>query len=68
MSDLIGILYTSQFEGAQYEFEINLQGFHFQTIKFKQTGGKIKISSDLLENMCTSQFEGASKMKWFWLN
>ena len=28
--------------------------------KFKQTAAKIKISSDLLENGCTSQFEGTS--------
>ena len=26
---------------------------------------KIKISSDLLENVCTSQFEGTSNMKRF---
>ena len=27
--------------------------------KFRQLGAKIKISSDLLENVYTSQFEGA---------
>ena len=27
--------------------------------KFRQFGAKIKISSDLLKNVCTSQFEGA---------
>ena len=31
--------------------------------KLKQIGAKIKILSDLLENVCTSQFEGASNMK-----
>ena len=40
----------------------------YLTTKFKQTGAKIKISSDLLENVCTSQFEGTSTMKWFWAN
>ena len=40
----------------------------YLTTKFKQTGAKIKISSDLLENVCTNQFEGTSTMKWFWAN
>ena len=31
--------------------------------EFNQIGAKIKISSDLLENVYTSQFEGTSNMK-----
>ena len=46
-SDLLEILYTSQFEGAKYKS------------KFRKIGAKTKISSDLLKNMSTSQFEGA---------
>ena len=33
--------------------------------KFKQIGVEIKIYSDLLENVCTSEFEGTSDMKLF---
>ena len=36
--------------------------------KVKQIGEEIKNSSDLLENVCTSQFEGTFNMKWFWAN
>ena len=31
--------------------------------KFKQIGAKIKMLPDLLENVCTSQFEGTSNTK-----
>ena len=34
--------------------------------KFKQIGVDIKIYSDLLENVCTSEFEGTFDMKLFW--
>ena len=64
-SDLFEILYISQFEGAEYEIEIDIL---YLNIKFKQLAAKIKISSDLLKKVCTSQFEGTSKMKWFWAN
>ena len=37
----------------------------FLNPKFQQIAAKIKISLDLLENVCTSQFKGASNMKWF---
>ena len=33
--------------------------------KFKQIGVDIKIYSDLLENVCTSEFEGTFDMKLF---
>ena len=34
--------------------------------KFMQVRAKIKILSDLLENVCTSQFEGAAyESDWF---
>ena len=33
--------------------------------KFKQIGVEIKIYSDLLENVCTSEFEGTFDMKLF---
>ena len=33
--------------------------------KFKQIGFDIKIYSDLLENVCTSEFEGTFDMKLF---
>ena len=36
--------------------------------KSKQIGFEIEISSDLLENVCTSEFEGTSNMKCFWAN
>ena len=35
--------------------------FYLNT-KFKQITAKIQISSDLLENVCTSQFEGTSNI------
>ena len=34
--------------------------------KFKQIGVEIKIWSDLLEHLCTSEFEGTSDIKLFW--
>ena len=34
--------------------------------KFKEIGVAIKIYSDLLENVCTSEFEGTFDMKLFW--
>ena len=33
--------------------------------KFKEIGADIKIYSDLLENVCTSEFEGTFDMKLF---
>ena len=36
--------------------------------KIKQIGAEIEISSDLLENVYTNEFEGTSNMKWFWAN
>ena len=32
---------------------------------FNQIGAKIKISLDLLENVCNSHFEDISIMEWF---
>ena len=35
--------------------------------KFRQFGNKIKISSDVLKNVYTSQFQGAGyESYWFW--
>ena len=69
-SDLLEILYTSQFEGTEYEIEIdilylntNLFDILYLNTNFKQLTAKIKISSDLLKNVCTSQFEGTSNIK-----
>ena len=59
-SDLLAILYTSQFEGTEYEIEIDIL---YLNTNFKQLTAKIKISSDLLKNVCTSQFEGTSNIK-----
>ena len=53
-SDFLEHLHTSQFENAEYKFDIDI----LKSI-FGQIGPKNKTSSDLLENLRSRYFEGA---------
>ena len=54
LSDFLGNLYTSQFKGSEYEFDIDI----LRQTNFRQISSRYKTSPDLIASLYSRDLEG----------